>query len=326
MTIIVDAMGGAHGPTAAVEAASVLSLERNLDVLLVGDEGQITAALAAKAHNPEQLMVRHATAGEGQSVKEASIDLSMKLLARGQGSALVTAGDAQHVLVAANQNLTPLTGVPQPALCAVYPTLRRRGEHRDPYTLILDVGASMEATPEALAGFARMGSAYAARISRNPKPRVALLISQAGAAPGPSAVEQAAALLASTPGIEYIGGIGGVDIARGAADVVICSGFVGNVVIQLLEGVPLLVNQLVRAMEDHGIQKRLALRVLNDDIGQIRSLTDWRHYGGAPLLGYDRAVIVTQSDVDGAGFATSIKLAAKAVREDIVGAVRAVCC
>jgi len=325
MTIIVDGMGGDLGPGAAVAAASVLSLERNLDVLLVGDEGQITASLASLAHNPEQLMVRHATPAEGQSVQEASIDLAMKLLARGQGSALVTAGNAQHVLAAAGQNLTQLPGVPQPALCAVYPTLRRRGEHRDPYTLILDVGATMDASPEALVGYARMGSAYAARISRNPRPRVALLTSQAGDALGPRYVEEAAGLLAGTSDIDYIGGIGGVDIAQGTADVVVCGGFVGNVVIHLLEGVPLLVNQFVRAMEEHGLQKRLALRLLSDDIGQIRSLTDWRHYGGAPLLGYDRPVIVTQTDVDGAGFATAIKLAAKAVREDIVGAVGAAC-
>ena len=319
MTIIVDAMGGRGMPEVVVAAAAAFSLDRNFDLLVVGDETQITRALSNVAHNPERLMVRHASV-EGKSPAESSIDLALKLLSRGQGSAVVTAGNAAHVLSAASSHLTLIEGVKRAALCAVYPTLRPRGRHRDPYTLILDVGASSEASAEELVGFARMGSAYAARISRNPNPRVALLVSQADDEIGPEVLREAAELL-STSGLQYVGGVGGVEIPQGGADVVVCNGFVGNVVIQLLEGIPGLVDQLVKTVEAHGLQKRIAVRVLSEDILKIADLMDWRHYGGAPLLGYDRPVIVTQSDVDAEAFKTSIKLAAKAVREDITGAI-----
>lgn len=317
MTVILDASGVAA--ESACRAAATLSLRRAQDLLLVGDEARITHTLASLHHNPEHLMVRHAAEEALPEASEEAALLALRLLARGHGAAFVSAGDPQRVLRAAEAQLELLPGIPRAALCAVFPTARRRGAAQDPYTLLLDVGASPDASPEHLAGYARMGAAYASRISRNPRPRVALLASRAG---GVEAAEAAARLIREAPHLDYYGTISGVDIPQGTADVVVCSGLIGEVVVQLLEGIPVLVQQLTRAVEAQGLQKRLAVRLLEEDLEHVRDVTDWRYYGGAPLLGYAHPIILTQPAATPDDMINAVKLAAKALREDIVGAIR----
>ncbi len=316
MTIIIDVAGGQRAPEAAIQAAARSSLDRDLELLLVGDEARITETLTRLAHNPARLMVHH-----GGDTPERSVDAAAARLAADRGAALVTATDPGLLTAAAAAHLALARGVLRPALCAVYPTARRRGRAQDPFVLILDVGASFEASAEDLVGFARMGAAYAARVSHNPRPRVALLGERIGQRVGPPAAAEAAEVLSRLDDLDFQGVVNGLEIPRGGADVIVCPGFVGNVVIKMLEGVGEVVAHLIESLRAQSIRGRLAIQALSTDMDALASLTDWKSYGGAPLLGYDKPIIAIDPCADADAFERAIRLAAKTIRTDVIGAI-----
>jgi glycerol-3-phosphate acyltransferase PlsX len=203
------------------------------------------------------------------------------------------------------------------ALAAVYPTELRRGERNDPFSLILDVGATIDATAEDLVTFALMGAAYAQVISRNPRPRVALLSNGHEAGKGPAAVVQAHEMLIQGTQLNFIGNIEGLDIPRGAADVVVCPGYVGNVVIKMLEGVSETVLRLARYAYKERLLWRAALAMLSSGIERLKQVTDWEQYGGAPLLGFSHLFIKAHGRSGQRAMANAIRLTSKALRANL---------
>jgi glycerol-3-phosphate acyltransferase PlsX len=212
------------------------------------------------------------------------------------------------------------------ALASVYPTEIRRGEKDDPFSLILDVGATLEVTAEDLVTFAIMGSAYAARVSKNPRPRVALLSNGGEAGKGPPELVEAHRLLREATELNFVGNIEGVDIPRGTADVVVCSGFVGNVVIKMLEGVSETIVRLAHYASKEKILWRAGLAMLSGGISRLKEVTDWEQYGGAPVLGFDKLFIKAHGRSRARAVTNAAKVAAKAVQaglaHDIESALR----
>lgn len=309
MTIVIDSSGPAARNM--IEAASAVSLNRDLDLLLVGDERNIADTLAATSHDPARLMVRHADGGP---------EAAMRVAEEARGTALVTAAPAAQVVQSAAETLSLIEGA-RPALCAVYPTGRRRGARKDPFVLILDVGAQFDASADELVTYARMGSAYASRISRNPRPKVAVLAREIAGLLGPASAVEAIARLEADGDIDCMGAVGGLEVSYGAADVIVTSGFLGNTVARLLEGVGSVAEQLARSAQGSSMRWRMAYKVIEGELEAMRGLTDWKEYGGAPLLGYDRPVLVTAENAVPQALERSIRLAAKAIRLDVVGAV-----
>jgi len=329
-TLAIDAMGGDLAPDEIVRGAARLTLETDLDVVLVGDEPRLSALLARSRHNPERLAVHHAaqSIGMGEDPRQvlalrpdASILVAARLLAQGRADALITAGNTGACVLACSSELRLLPGVRRAALAAVFPTERRRGAKEDPFSLILDVGASLDAEAEDLVSFARMGAAYARAISRNPAPRVALLSTGAEPTKGPPAVVEANRLLLDVPGIEFIGNIEGLDIPRGAADVVVTSGFVGNVVLKLLEGLSETVLEVARYAYKERLMWRAGLTMLSGGIRHLKRITDWEQYGGAPILGFDRVVIKAHGRSREQAIVNAGKVAAKTVAAGVIDAI-----
>ena len=240
-------MGGDHAPDEIVRGVALLSLEApHIQTLLVGDAEKIGALLAKERHDPERIAVHHAPEAVAMWEKpsdalnqhpRASIVVAAQLVADGAADALVSAGNTGASVLACARIWKRIPGVGRAALASVYPTEIRRGEKDDPFSLILDVGATLDVSAEDLVTFAIMGSAYATRVSKNPRPRVALLSNGAEAGKGPPEIVEAHKLLQTATELNFVGNVEGVDIPRGTADVVVCSGFVGNVVIKMLEGV-----------------------------------------------------------------------------------------
>lgn len=315
MNIILEVHAETARSTAALSAAASCSLTRDLQLTLVGDAPQITAELARRAHNPARIAVQHAEPSETTSEAVA-------LLARQNGAAMVGLGQRSTLLHAAETHLTLIPGVARPAMCAVYPTARRRGQAQDPFVLILDIGASYDADADDLASYARMGAAYASNISRNDRPRVALLSGQLGPDLEPEHLQAVVQRLHGDESLECIGTIGGHDITQGAADVIVCAGGVGNIVTGLLAGVGAVARHLVTSFKDQGLRKRIALQTISKEFEDITRITDWKEYGGAPLLGYGRPIIVTEHGANADTVERALRLAAKTVRTDIVGAIQ----
>jgi phosphate acyltransferase len=336
VTVAVDAMGGDHAPEEVVRGVALLSLEApHIQSLLVGDGEIIGALLAKERHDPERIAVHHAPDAVKMWEKpqealaqrpQASILVAAQLVADGSADALVSAGNTGASVLACSRTWKKIPGVRRSALASVYPTEIRRGEKDDPFSLILDVGATLDVTAEDLVTFAIMGSAYAARVSKNPRPRVALLSNGSEAGKGPPEIVAAHRLLQEATELNFVGNVEGVDIPRGTADVVVCSGFVGNVVIKMLEGVSETIVRLGKYASKEKILWRAGLALLSGGISRLKEVTDWEQYGGAPVLGFDKLFIKAHGRSRARAIANAAKVAAKAVQaglgDDIEAALR----
>jgi len=325
-TIALDAMGGDHGAAPAVQAAARISLEHKAAVIVVGDQRQIESALRRTRYDAAFLSVVHTdqVVDMDQSPRkaldanpEASILVGARLVAEGRADALVSAGNTGACILACARTFERLPGVSRTALAAVYPTARRRGTTDDPFALMLDVGATLEADADTLVAFAHMGSAYAARISKNPRPRVALLSNGEEPFKGSPAIVEAHRRLAGDPHLNFVGNVEGVDLPRGKADVIVTDGFTGNVVLKMLEGISETVVDLARYAYRSKLVWRIGLGLLRGGIVQLKQLTDWKQYGGAPILGFDHLFIKAHGRSNDRALGNAIKVAHRAVESDL---------
>lgn len=331
--IVVDAMGGDKAPEAIVKGAAQASLAlSDVEIILVGNAAAIGKILPNVRHDGARIRVHHApavidmdeTPSEALAAKpDASIVVATDLVGRGEGDALVSAGNTGASVLACARRWQLMPGIRRAALAAVFPTELRRGERNDPFSLILDVGATVDATAEDLVAFALMGAAYARVISRNERPRVALLSNGREAGKGPREVVAAHGLLLERTELNFIGNIEGLDIPRGVADVVVCSGYVGNVAIKMLEGVSETVLRLARYAYKERLLWRAALAMLSGGIERLKEVTDWEQYGGAPLLGFDHLFIKAHGRSGESAIANAIRVAYKALEGDLCGSIAA---
>jgi glycerol-3-phosphate acyltransferase PlsX len=331
VTIAIDAMGGDLAPDEIVRGVAQVSLEsKHVQSILVGDSSRITRMLSGLKHDPERIAVQHASQAIHMDEKpkealdgkpDSSIAVAARLVERGEADALVSAGNTGAGVLTCSRLWKRIPGVRRAGLAAVYPTETRRGEKDDPFSLLLDVGASNEVGADDLVAFALLGSAYARRISKNPRPRVALLSNGTEEMKGPREIVEAHRLLKDHTAINFVGNIEGVDIPRGTADVVVTSGFVGNVVLKMLEGVSDTVVELARYAYKERLAWRLGLMMLSGGIARLKSLTDWQEYGGAPLLGFERLFIKAHGRSRARAIANAVKVAAKGAQADLAGEI-----
>ncbi len=331
--VALDAMGGDAGVEAVVAGAAQLSCEdKPVRVLLVGDEARIREALRTARYDPAWLQVVPADGcvAMEEDPREAlaarprcSIAVAADLVKAGEAEALVSAGHTGATILAAAQRFERLPGVRRTALAAVYPTEQRHGPRQDPFALMLDVGATLHASAEDLVAFAVMGSAYARIISDNPSPRVALLSNGSEPNKGTEAIVTANRLLRSTSGVNFYGNVEGLDIPRGTVDVIVCDGFLGNVVLKMLEGVSEVVTDIAKDAAARKFLWKVGLTMLSQGLRQLRTMTDWKQYGGAPLLGLDHVVIKAHGRSNARAIRNAVKVAAKAVDGDLTGQIAA---
>jgi glycerol-3-phosphate acyltransferase PlsX len=331
VTVAVDAMGGDHAPEEIVRGVADLSLEApHIQTILVGHAERVAECLHRTRHDAERISVHHAPDVVLMNEKpqealerkpESSINLAARLVAEGGADALVSAGNTGASVLACSRLWNKIPGVRRAPLASVYPTEIRRGEKDDPFSLILDVGATLEVTAEDLVSFALMGSAYAARISKNARPRVALLSNGSEAGKGPPEIVEAHRLLTRATDLNFVGNIEGVDIPRGVADVVVCSGFVGNVVLKMLEGVSETILRLASYAYKERLIWRAGLMMLSGGMKRLKEITDWEQYGGAPVLGFDKLFIKAHGRSRARAVHNACKVAAKAVEADLAGQI-----
>lgn len=327
LTIAVDAMGGYQAPAELIEAVAASSLKGGgVYFMLVGDEEIISSALNQLNHNPERVSISHAAdfIGQNEPAQAAyaqkpdnSISKACELVASGQADAVVSAGSPVAATLAAQQHLKLLPGIQRAALAAVYPSPRAQGQSQDPFSLILDVGASWDADAQDLVGFALMGAAYARTVSLNERPKIGLLSASREPQVGPLPVVQAHQALLNVPGIDFIGNIEGHDIPKGRADVIVCDGYAGDLALKILEGVGEAAWALAKSAYEESFIYRQGLRLLAGGIKKLRPLIDFEEYGGAPLLGVDHVMILAHPRSQRRAIENAIRLAIKTTRQDL---------
>ncbi len=331
ITVALDAMGGDHGVQEMIAGAAKLSQEpSDIHVLCVGDILKMDEVLSRTPHDPARLTLvasdgvvpmegKPAEALEG--MPDCSVSVAARLVAEGRADALVSAGHTGATVLAAAEVFDRLPGIRRAALASVYPTARRHGPRNDPFALILDVGATVQATAEDLVGFAVMGAAYSSIISEITRPRVALLSNGTEPGKGTPAIVEAHEALRRT-GMHFMGNIEGLDIPKGSVDVVVCDGFLGNVVLKMLEGIGDVVNSVASKASSRSLQWKMGLMMLDEGLRRFKALTDWEGYGGAPLLGMDHVVIKAHGRSEAQAIRNAIKVAAKAVRGNLIGRIQ----
>ena len=327
--IAVDAMGGQHAPVAVVQGVADVSLRTDIECVLVGDAARIQQILEGVAYNPERIDIVHAGEVIGlddepqeavRRKRDASLLAALQLLQRGRCAALVTAGNTAAAILAARRELQLLPGVRQAALASVYPrTVDHQGQ--DPLALLLDVGATVRCEPLELVQFAVMGAAYARVISKVDAPRVALLNMGRDPGQGGEVMSAAHRQLAALPGLNFVGNIEGNELTSGRADIVVCEGLLGNIVLRLLESVATMAVDLTTSTAQRNWRWRAGMAIMASGVDRLRALADYASYGGAPILGIDHPVIKAHRRSTAQSIANAVKVAAKAVRD---GATREV--
>jgi glycerol-3-phosphate acyltransferase PlsX len=334
--IAVDAMGGDFAPDEIVKGVARASLTTSIECLLVGDERRIQVVLDSASYDPAHISIRHAAemVGMGEAPKEAlrakreaSIVVGASLVAEGRADALVSAGNTGACILACARQFRTIKGIRKTALASVYP---RQTEYagQDQLALLLDVGATVRCEALDLVQFAVMGTAYARRISKVARPRVGLLNMGVEEFKGGEVLSEAHRRLKSLPGIDFVGNIEGSDVAKGRADVIVCEGLLGNVVLKLIEGIAEVVSDIAGDAVKQRLTWRIGMGLLSHGIREVAHLADYTKYGGAPLLGFEHLFMKAHGRSKARAIENAVKVAAKAVRDgvpqEIAAAIQAI--
>ncbi len=322
MRIAVDAMGGDRGPELVARAAigAVESQPSSLEILLVGAREQIEPVLRASGSSHPNIRVCHASetvamseppASAIRKKKDSSIAVAMRLLKEGEADALVSAGNTGAVVAGSLVSIGRLHGVSRPAIATFYPTSKQ-------WAVFLDVGANSVCTPKNLLQFGVMGSVFAQYHLGIREPRVGLLNIGEEKSKGTDMVRAAHELLKNSS-IKFVGNVEGRDVMAGAADVVVCDGFVGNVVLKFSESILSFMSQMLRQEIKKSIRAKLGALLLRGAFSTFRSRLDYAEYGGAPLLGVNGVVIICHGKSSGRAIKNAILMAQRFVSCDING-------
>ena len=327
MKIAVDAMGGDFAPREIVlGAVSACRRDAGLDIVLVGDEAQIVEVLreAGEADNA-RLTIRHTDEVIGMNEHpaialrkkpNASVALATKLVHEKICDAVIAPGSTGAAVGAALFGLGRIRGVDRPTIATPIPTLNGT-------TVMLDSGANANSKPKHLVQSAIMGYNYAQLLLGKENPTVGLLNIGEEASKGNETVLATYQLLEGLKGIPFVGNIEGRDIPKGTVDVVVCDGFVGNVVLKFAEGLVTVVTKLMRdGINEGGIFAKLGALMIMPVFKKIKKKLDHTESGGAPLLGVNGVFIICHGSSKEKEIRTAIEIAGDLVERDMVGHIR----
>ncbi len=328
--IAIDAMGGDSGPDVvlrgAVEAAR--SSDGAFDALLVGDEETIWGGLE-RLRPPEELplFVVHARESVGMGEKaqmafrtkrDSSIAVCASLVKRGRADAFVSAGNTAAVVATSLLSMGRMKGIRRPAIATVIPTSHGQ-------CVILDVGANADCKPVDLYQFAHMGRIYAELVLGMEKPRVGLLNIGEEATKGNALTQAAYKLMErAAEDLNFIGNVEGRDIFGGKADVVVCDGFTGNVILKLAESIASFGARLIAKEVRRSVLFRLGALLMMPAFSGARRRMNYEEYGGALLLGTRGVCVIGHGKSSPRAIRNAVSLAVRSVRTNLESAIMAV--
>ena len=326
MKIAVDAMGGDYAPEEVVLGAIEAVKAYKYDVVLVGDEKKIRKVMAEHgSEESERLTIVHAAeviemdehpAQAIRKKKDASIVVATRLVKEGVCDAVVAPGSTGAAVTAALLGLGRIKGIERP--CIATPIPSKKG-----VSVLLDSGANSDSKPKHLVQAAIMGTHYAKYIFNIESPKIGLLNIGAEASKGNELSQTTYPMLEATKTISFYGNIEGRDITEGIVDVVVCDGFVGNVILKFGEGIALFIMQLVKdSIRKGGILAKLGAMAVMPAFKHLKKRLGFTEYGGAPLLGVDGSFIICHGSSKAKTIRHAVRVAGELVEEDVVGHIR----
>nr|WP_288829693.1 phosphate acyltransferase PlsX [uncultured Clostridium sp.] len=307
--VAVDAMGGDYAPVQMVAGAvEAVNANKEIRVLLVGQEQMISKELEKYKFHKEQIQIVNATevieteeppVNAIRKKKDSSIVVGMNLVKQKEADAFVSAGSSGAILVGGQVIVGRIKGVERPPLAPLIPT--EKG-----VSLLIDCGANVDARPSHLVQFARMGSLYMEHVVGIKNPTVAIVNIGAEEEKGNALVKETFPLLKDCKDIHFTGSIEAREIPHGGADVIVCEAFVGNVILKLYEGVGATLINKVKSGMMSSFRSKIGALLVKPALKETLKSFDSSGYGGAPLLGLNGLVVKTHGNSKAAEVKNSI--------------------
>lgn len=316
--IAVDAFGGDYAPEQIVEGALLAADQEGISVILTGDENRLKALVDGKAgsnrieivHAPQVVHMDDEPVAAVRSKDDSSLVRGAKLVQAGEAQALVSAGNTGAPLAASLFHIKRIKGVERPAISTLMPTATG-------FSLILDVGANADCRPNQLVQFAQMGSIYAAEVLKVPNPRVGLLNVGHEPGKGNQLVKEVYNLLQDAS-LNFVGNVEGREIPGGGVDVVVCDGFVGNIVLKFAEGLGSTLLGMIKEEAQRSAVSLAGAALMKPGFRRIKKRMDPNEYGGAPLLGVNGVVIIAHGGSNAKAIYNAVRVARDGVKNNYV--------
>jgi glycerol-3-phosphate acyltransferase PlsX len=303
-------MGGDRAPEEVV-AGAIEAAADGIEPILYGPKGLDTGDVPL-VETTQVIAMDEKPAEAVRSKPDSSLVAACRAVGEGEADAVVSAGNTGAMLAACFLELRRLPAVARPAIAVVIPSTKGP-------TVLIDAGANADARPEHLLQFAHMGSVFAQEVLDIPEPEVRLLSIGEEPEKGNQLTLEAHALLASAEGLNFRGNTESRDLLAGAADVVVCDGFTGNVVLKLLEGTISTVLETLREEITASRRGKVGGLLIRPAARGMRSRLDPDTYGGAYLLGLRGLAVIAHGNSPRRAIANAIRLAARGVEHDVVG-------
>ena len=325
MKIIIDAMGGDNAPKDIIRASVKAVDELGIEIVLVGEEVVVKSELQKynvkniskiTIHNAEEVISNDdAPVMAIKSKKDSSMVVGLNLLKDGHGDAFVSAGNTGALMTGALLIVKRIEGVDRPALAPIIPT------EQGPAVLI-DGGSNVDCKPINLLQFAVMGSIYAKKALNIDNPRVGLVNIGSEEKKGNELTKESYELLKNKGNLNFVGNIEGREVPEGKADVIVCDGFVGNVILKVMEGMGLAINNFLKQEFSKNIITKLGALIAKSAFMGLKKKMDYKEYGGAILVGVNGAIIKAHGSADDTIFFNTIKKTRNIVESGLVGKIR----
>ncbi len=319
MKIVIDAMGGDNAPVATVKGAVEAIKNYDIDVILAGNESMIKEQLAKYDHTREKIEIIHCSeiiTNEDRPVsairekKDSSMAVALKLVKEKKADAIVSAGNTGALLAGGLLILGRIKGIDRPALAPTYPTT-------DGISVLIDGGANSDCKPRNLLEFGIMGSVYAEKVLEIRRPRVGIVNIGIEEEKGSEIVKEAYKLCKNGP-FNFKGNIEARDIPAGYADVIVCDGFTGNVILKLTEG---LADSIFRLLKEEFVKnplRKIGASLLKSGLKDFKERFDYTEYGGAPFLGVKGVLIKAHGSSDAKAVKNAIRQGIKFIENDVI--------
>jgi phosphate acyltransferase len=319
--VAVDAMGGDNAPSEIVAGALRAREELGVEILLVGDPGQIEAVLPSKSSlgpveiipATEVIAMDEEPLSAIRRKRNASINVAMDLVKKKQADAVFSAGHSGAAMASALLRLGRIEGIDRPAIGAVFPTILASKQ-----VLILDVGANVDCRPRFLEQFAVMGSVYSQYVLGVEQPKIGLLNIGEEDSKGNDAAVRTHQMLRDNSLINFAGNAEGRDVLSGHFDVIVCDGFVGNVLLKFAEAVGEVLLQILREELPQGLHGQIGTAILKPNLKRIKQRVDHAEHGGGLLLGVDGICIIAHGSSEAPSIFNGIRMAKEAVDNQVL--------
>ena len=308
--IAIDAMGGDSAPAAEVAGAVAAARQWGCRAILVGDTDRIqlelakhqTEGLDLEIHHASEVVGMHDSASDAvRKKKDSSIRVAFELVKQGKAAAVVSTGNSGATMAAGMAVLRRVKGIDRPAIGTLVPTLKDQ-------TMVLDMGANVECKPINLFQFALMGSIYVEQVLGKTRPRVGLLSNGAEEKKGNDLTRETHQLLKNAD-LNYVGYVEGGDIYNGSVDVVVCDGFVGNVVLKVSEGLAVAIGTMLKREIESRFWARVGYLLSRSAFKAFKKKINPAEYGGAPLLGIAGTGVICHGSSDPVAISIAIRQA-----------------